>query len=215
MLISPLELLPPSSSAPSSTTSSSTSGTASFSPQITSDAITHYNNYKNSFSQYSQKYLPSAVLLGNVITSETASHDWTKNDFESLLIAIAQNNNWGTDSSGSWLMGYNTFNGAYQSADIQISAVSVIFNSAIENLNTNISYNDCLGNVLGSTDQVGSGLEQGSIDQIKCILSVYKTGRTDSSGFLNIGANTAGINYANSVVASWNSWESYLNSQQS
>jgi hypothetical protein len=182
-----------SSSTTTTQTSSSTTGT------VTSDQIAQFNTYKPIFDKYSQQNAPSSTRFTSI----------SQSDFEALLVAIAQYCNWGnlgtvTGNNGDWLMCYQTGNSVYQGADLQVSTVSGILGSVLSQQISSPSsaYNSCI-----STTVIN--------DQLSCILSVLDTGKTNSNGFLGIGANTVGINYANSVLTLWNNWKTYFNSQNS
>jgi plastocyanin len=175
------------SSGTSSTTTNSQSGTTGAIPS------TQYNTYKPTFEKYASSNQPKA-----------GSTPLTSNDFKALLAAIAQQNNWGASTHGGsdWLMGYQTGNVNYQGVDKQISTVSSILKSVLEGdiSNPSSEYRNCISTTVLS-------------DRLHCILSVLKTGKTDSPGIVGIGANTEGDNYADSVLTLWNSWKSYFNSQ--
>jgi hypothetical protein len=157
--------------------------------------LTQFNTYKSLFDKYTQDNLPAVTA---------------PNDFEALLVAIAQENNWG-GSNGYLLMGYQPSNTDFQSADSQILIVSSILQSAMNgpDSTTNLGYQLGSTNAYSSCNSLASA---GFVSQISCILSVYHTGQVNSAGFLTIGANTDGINYAKAVLNIWNSWDTYFNS---
>ncbi|MCL5730219.1 MAG: transglycosylase SLT domain-containing protein, partial [Candidatus Pacearchaeota archaeon] len=184
------------SSAASSTSSSQTSSSSTAQTPSTSD-INSYSQFASLFSQYSSPPTSTMPITGR---------QWTQNDFAALLIAIAQNNNWGVDSSGGWLMGFKSGDSSYQNAEIQIRSAALVLKAAIVK-GAGSPYNNC-------NSRSGQ-------DQLNCVLSVYKTGKVNSNGILNSGVglgivsvNTPGNNFASNVMADWQLWDNYLNLQQ-
>ncbi|MDE1848458.1 MAG: transglycosylase SLT domain-containing protein [Nanoarchaeota archaeon] len=212
----------PSSQTQTSSTAQTPSTSSISQSQISSDDIGSYNNFASLFSQYSQSNLPNVVIApapGKSFSSESvtgpSTNDiyWTQNDFEALLISIAQQNEWGQfDTSGSWLMGYRAGNPHYQTADIQIRATSLILESAIQGEGNSLA--DQAGKIV-SYDSCKQYYRVDTTKQISCILSIYHTGSYYTGfWFTGIGANKDGNNYASNVLGNWTLWKNYLSLQQ-
>ena len=145
--------------------------------------LTQFNQYKSIFDKYSTP-----------ITTAYTSTSLSSPDFEALLVAIAQYCNWGGSSSDN-LMCYQYGNSNYVGADKQVATVSAILKSVLtEDISSSSSYYSCISTTVMN-------------DRLSCILSVYHTGTPNNPGFLGIGANTDGINYANTILTIWNDWK--------
>ena len=148
--------------------------------------VSQFNTYKSFFDKYSTP-----------ITTAYTTTSLSSRDFEALLVAIAQQNNFGASTRGGsdWMMGYQSGNVNYQGADKQVATVSAILKGVLtEDISSSSSYYTCI------STQVMS-------ERLSCVLSVLDTGTPNSAGFLGIGANTDGINYAASVLSNWNAWK--------
>ena len=182
-----------------SASSGYTSGTASVpatGPLTTGQSI--YAQYKSSFDTYSSN--PPA--------------GWSQNDFESLLIAIAAEENLLGDNS-TWLMGFpqdEKSSPGYSGAVTQIQYASSVLKIAFGG-DQNVNYPGY------SSCYFGPGGESGAYfdSQLPCVLSVYHTGISDTAGtgFLGLSKNTAGINYANQVKSYWTQINTQLPSWKS
>lgn len=177
--------------------------TSSPSPSVTTGIqtalpLSGYETYKSVFDKYSQRNLPNFAIG----TNSGGSVDFSQNDFKALLVAIAQSANFG-GSTGDWLMAYQYGNDNYKSPDSQISAVSGIFGSVLnEQVESSSAYYTCISTLVLS-------------ERLHCILSVFHTGKSDSGGLLGLnigflGANTEGNSYADSVMDIWSNWKKYF-----
>ncbi len=159
--------------------------------QAASDMASNYAPYKSLFENYSAENVPSG---------------WTQNDYKALLVAIAEENNWG-GSNGNLLLGYHPTDSSTQSASDQIRIVSAILKSAFNGNGDSLGW------------QSGSGVSYSlcntavlRVDKVKCVASVYHTSKINTNWFLGLLGNNEGINYANDVVSKWNTWKSYFSS---
>jgi len=173
-------------------------GTDSSSPTSSSDSIiisgvdytedvAKYNNYKTYFEKYAKNNLPNPPHVSI-----------TLNEFKALLVAIAHQNSWGSNTRGGsdWLMGYETGSTNYQGIDKQISTISSVIESVLneENIGTTSPYASCLSSTADSLET-----------KLHCILSVIKTGKADS-----VVGNSAGKTYADEVITLWKYWKNYF-----
>ncbi len=165
-----------------------TSGTSSTVPITTLSMPSQsvINNYKNYASLF-DKYSGANLPMG-----------WTQTEFEALLAAVGEVE---SNLQGDYLMGYDSGNVNYKGADTQIKDASAVLKGAI-NGNGEADYASCVES---------SNLN----DRLSCILSVYRTGKANTQGFLGIGRNTEGVNFAATVTTQWYLWQNYLNSQGS
>ena len=194
---------------PETTISTVNAGESTNLGSLSSVDINNYQKYGSNFSGFAHLNLPNSLLPQLPSSAETtrANPYWTERDFESLLLAIAQENNWGTN--GDFILGYHTEADSYKSAVNQLAVVSAILSTAFEGsgnslgtqTGSKISYQVC-------NSQSGSKLS----DQLNCVLSVYHTGKPLTNEGLFGGKNTEGINYADDVISKWEDWYNYLSS---
>ncbi len=170
----------------------------------------NYAQFSSLFDKYSKEDVPEGI---------------SQNYFKALLVAIAQENNWGSDSDGSWLMGYKSGDGSYRDPEKQISTVAKILKTAFETPSVQIE--DQTGTV--SKDYASCKKNSNFEKQATCILSVYKTGRAPAGGFLKwlndklhyqdtllngiFHPNFKGSQYASNVLFYWNVLQEYFNQQ--
>ncbi len=159
--------------------------------QAASDMASNYAPYKSLFENYSAENVPSG---------------WTQNDYKALLVAIAEENNWG-GSNGNLLLGYHPTDSSTQSASDQIRIVSAILKSAFNGNGDSLGW------------QSGSGVSYSlcntavlRVDKVKCVASVYHTSKINTNWFLGLLGNNEGINYANDIADKWSTWKNYFSS---
>lgn len=149
--------------------------------------VSSYETHKSLFDKYARQNLPSVTTL---------------NDFEAMLVAIGNKNNWG-GTGGSWIMGYKPGNTSVQSPEIQISTVSKILQSAYNGGASSLQ--DANGTLVSYT--ICDAMEWAN--QIKCILSIYHTGQGENA-LIGGSPNLEGSDYARQVIDHYNKWFVYF-----
>ena len=154
---------------------------------LSTQQTSSYETYKAIFDKYARQNLPSATTL---------------NDFEAILVAIANKNNWG-GTNGSWLMGYKPGDTSVQTPEIQISTVSKILQSAYNRGASSLQ--DQFGDTVSYT--VCDPMEW--TNEIRCILSTYYSGQGENA-LINGAPNLKGSEYANQILSYYDKWFIYF-----
>ncbi len=147
-------------------------------------------------------------------SSYTGTARISSSDFKALLVAIADDNSWGTNPSGDYLLGYHVGTVSFAPYSTQLKTVSNILGKAFS------GNSEQLGDqISGTTAYSQCASKSQSEDLIKCMLSVYHTGKVYSKGFAGIGwgflgANTEGVDYADRVYALYSEWKTYFQNGQ-